>query len=372
MNLNFKSIFSQSLIIIKANIREILILSFIATFFVFQITKMVQLIEQIKDIPTILIAFLAAISPLLFLIFYLLLLFIIINKESGLDASYLKMIQYIITRLIAVTVTGLLNWLIVLFGYLLLIIPGFIWFFMYSQAYFFSLIDGMGPLQALRTSKIATNTSKRKLFNLYFLFGFIYGVPVFLLSILSKLLNLPDIVLTYIQVFGSYLLLTNNYVIWKVLKQNMKSQNPTYMENSKQENYSSRDKIRRIIDFLLIIYFIFQVMFDFFESLITLIFYINHKINMNLYTPMNLFVEGCIFIFIIVCLIQKKTNRYLYVMVGCLLAYLDITIYRLFFITNFHLNSIDINNALLFGIPFIISAFMNIKIKLNIFNRVSE
>jgi hypothetical protein len=227
MNLNFKSIFSQSMLLIKANIGEIVILSFISTFFVFLTTKMIQLIGQIKDIPTILLAFLAAISPLLFFVFYLLLLFIILNKESGLEVSYLKMLQYIFTRLIAITATGILYWLIVVVGYLLLIIPGFIWFFMFSQAYLFSLIDGMGPIQALRTSKISTNKSKRKLFNLYFLFGLIYGLPQFILSILSKLLNLPNVTLIYIQVFNSYLWLTNNYVIWKILKQNMNSKNLT-------------------------------------------------------------------------------------------------------------------------------------------------
>lgn len=225
MNLDFKTVFFKSNILIKANIKEIIILSLINTVFVFLTTKITLLIEQIKDFPTILLAFLAAISPLLFLVFHLLILFIIINKESGLGASYLKMIQYIFTRLIAVTITGILNWIIVFFGSLLLFVPGFIWFFMYSQAYFFALIDGLSPFQALRTSKIATNTSKRKLFNLYFLFGSIYGVPVLLLFILLKLLKLPDIILTYIQVFFSYLLLINNYVIWKILKQNMNSQN---------------------------------------------------------------------------------------------------------------------------------------------------
>ncbi|KKP33063.1 MAG: hypothetical protein UR23_C0050G0006 [Candidatus Roizmanbacteria bacterium GW2011_GWA2_32_13] len=227
MNLDFKPIFSQSILIIKENIREIVILSFISTYFVFQTTKMAQLIEQINNIPTILLALLAVISPLLFLIFHLLLLFIIINKEVGLNAPYLKMIQYIFTRLISISVTGILNWLIVLFGYFLFIIPGIIWSFTYSQAYLFSLIDGMGPIKALKTSKISTNKNKRKLFNLYFLFGLIYGLPELFLSILVKLLNLPNIVLIFMQVFTSYLLLVNNYVIWKILKQNMNSQNLT-------------------------------------------------------------------------------------------------------------------------------------------------
>ena len=227
MNLDFKPIFSQSILIIKENIREIVILSFISTYFVFQTTKMAQLIEQINNIPTILLALLAVISPLLFLIFHLLLLFIIINKEVGLNEPYLKMIQYIFTRLISISVTGILNWLIVLFGYFLFIIPGIIWSFTYSQAYLFSLIDGMGPIKALKTSKISTNKNKRKLFNLYFLFGLIYGLPELFLSILVKLLNLPNIVLIFMQVFTSYLLLVNNYVIWKILKQNMNSQNLT-------------------------------------------------------------------------------------------------------------------------------------------------
>lgn len=225
MNLSFKSIYSQSVLIIKNNIREIIILSFLSTFFVFQTSRMSQLIEKISNVPTVLLALLAVISPLLFLILHLLILFIVINKELGLDSSYLKMIQYIFTRLIAISVTGILMWLIVFFGYLLLIIPGIIWFFTYYQAHFFSLIDGMGPIQALKMSKIATYKNKRKLFNLYYLFGFIIGLPLFILSILSKLLHLPDIVLMFMQVFFSYLLLINNYVIWKTLKQNMNSQN---------------------------------------------------------------------------------------------------------------------------------------------------
>lgn len=225
MNLNFKSIFSQSISIIKENIKEIIILTLLSSFFVFQTSRMAQLIEQVKSLPTLLFALFAVISPLLYLIFLLLLLFIILNKESKLRVSYLKIIQYIILRLIPIIATNLLNGLIVFFGFLLLFIPGIIWFFMFSQAYLFSLIDGMGPIQALRMSKISTNNNKRKLFNLYFLFGFIYGLPGFFLSILSKLLNLPNVVLIFIQVFSSYLWLINSYVIWKILKQNMNSQN---------------------------------------------------------------------------------------------------------------------------------------------------
>lgn len=221
MKLDFKSIFSQSSLIIRANIREIIILTIISSLFVFLTTKMSQLIEQVKDIPSLILAFFAALSPLLFLISCLLILFIVINKESGLSVSYLKMIRYILTRLISLAATNLLNWFIVFFGFLLLFVPGVIWYFTYSQAYLFALIDGMGPIKSLKASKIATNKNKWQLFNLFFLFGLIYGVPIELFS----LLHLPITFQLPMQVFIFYLSSITNYVIWKTLKQNMNSQN---------------------------------------------------------------------------------------------------------------------------------------------------
>jgi uncharacterized membrane protein len=131
------------------------------------------------------------------------------------------MIKYSLTRIFNVIVTDLLFFIIICVGYLLLLIPGFIWFFMYGQAHFYSLIKGMGPFQALKASKLATNKSKRTLFNLYFLFGLvmslIFGLPIQLVIIF----HLPAYLLTFLQLFATYVYLINGYVIWKILDTNI-------------------------------------------------------------------------------------------------------------------------------------------------------
>lgn len=223
MDLSFKSILSQSNATLKSHIKEILVLTVINTGFVFLFSKLSYFIEQIKNVPTALWAFFVALSPIFITILFLLLPIIILNKESGQNASYQKMIHYIITRFVPLMGTNILYGLIVLGGYLLFIVPGLVWYYSYGQASFFSLIDGTGPIQSLKLSRIATKKSKRKLFNLIALIGLIYGIPLALIGLLLTLFKMQEFLILNmcIETFATYLFSITSYIIWKTLRQNM-------------------------------------------------------------------------------------------------------------------------------------------------------
>lgn len=223
MDLSFKSVFSQSNAALKLHIKEIVVLTVINTGLVFLFSKLSYFIEQIKNIPTALLAFFVAFSPIFIAILFLLLPIIILNKESGQNTSYQKMIHYVITRLIPLMGTNILYGLIVFGGYLLFIVPGLVWYYSYGQASFFALIDGTGPIQSLKLSRIATKKSKRKIFNLIALIGIVYGIPLALVTIILTVFKIPEFLFLnmFIETFATYLFSVSSYVIWKTLRQNM-------------------------------------------------------------------------------------------------------------------------------------------------------
>lgn len=223
MDLSFKSIFSQSTSILKSNKKEVIVLTVINTYFLYLITNLSRIIEQVKDAPSAIFAFFVAITPILSALLFLLLPIIILNKESGHNISYPKMIQYTATRFIPLAITNIMYGAIVLVGYLLFIIPGLIWFYTYGQAHLFSLIDGLNPIQSLKMSKMVTKKCKRKLFNVLALIGIVYGVPLALINLVLTIFKIPEFMVLSmgIEVFGSYLFSITNYVIWKTLRQNM-------------------------------------------------------------------------------------------------------------------------------------------------------
>ena len=224
MDLSFKSIVNQSITTFKSNIKEVFILSSIITYLLYLYLHPDPITRYIKNAPTgafVLFLFFVII-PVLIATLLLLLPIIIINKESGRDTSYIKMIQYVLSRLFFVFFTNILYGLIVFAGSFL-IIPGWIWYFSYSQANLFSLIDGMGPIQSLKLSKIATKKSKRKLFNLLALIGLVFGLPLYILNLVLTLITLPELMIlsAYISIISIYFYLVVNYTIWKTLRREM-------------------------------------------------------------------------------------------------------------------------------------------------------
>jgi len=223
MDLSFKSIHYQTVLILKSNTKEIVVLTLINTFLISLFSKLSQIIEKINDVPTALLAFLVALTPIIIAVLFLLLPIIILNKESGHNISYQKMIQYVLTRFIPLIGTNILFGLIVFAGYLLFIIPGLVLYYSYGQASFFTLIDGTGPIQSLKLSKIATKKSKRKIFNLVAIIGLVYGVPLAIVTIILTVFKIPEFLILNmcIETFGTYLFSISSYVIWKTLCQNM-------------------------------------------------------------------------------------------------------------------------------------------------------
>ncbi|PIY69271.1 hypothetical protein COY90_01545 [Candidatus Roizmanbacteria bacterium CG_4_10_14_0_8_um_filter_39_9] len=143
-----------------------------------------------------------------------LLIISVVNSEHNTSASFSTMVSYILRSAGRIVGTTILVGLVVVGGYLLLIVPGIIFSLMYSQAYYLSLIDGLGPMESLKQSKILTKFNKKKIFNIYFLVGvlsLVIYMPLAFLKIPSYITNLFE------YAWGGYMMILN-YTIFKKLK----------------------------------------------------------------------------------------------------------------------------------------------------------
>lgn len=138
----------------------------------------------------------------------------VVNNEHNTSASFSTIISYILRSAGRIVGTTILVGLVVGGGYVLLIVPGIIFSLMYSQAYYLTLIDGLGPVAALKQSKVLTKYNKKKIFNIYFLVGvlsLVVYMPLALLKIPSYITNLFE------YAWGAYVMILN-YTIFKKLK----------------------------------------------------------------------------------------------------------------------------------------------------------
>ena len=105
-----------------------------------------------------------------------------------------------------------------LIGLVLLIIPGFIFIVAASQAMYFSLIDGQGPIRSIRSSFELTKGSRMKIFILSLALGtlgialttanqLVKGIPVYIYDVIYFL---------YIAYFTIL-----QYAIWRSLKKTL-------------------------------------------------------------------------------------------------------------------------------------------------------
>lgn len=89
-------------------------------------------------------------------ILYLAVLWLVDKREHGKQISLLQAVQHIVPRIPIILGVGLVFYLIVIGGLLLLVIPGIIWWSMYGQARMFVLFRKQGIVQALSSSKQVT------------------------------------------------------------------------------------------------------------------------------------------------------------------------------------------------------------------------
>lgn len=154
-------------------------------------------------------------------IFYIsnsLLILIILSFETKSVLSIPKIIQYLITRLIPLIVVWYLIQFITIIGLILFIIPGIIFSIAFSQAIYFVLIDGLGPIAALKSSWNLTKGKRRFLFDLIWQYTFILGIiylPFYLLTLIPQI---PKFIQMYIGAIGLSVFMIAGYVVWKNLK----------------------------------------------------------------------------------------------------------------------------------------------------------
>jgi len=149
-----------------------------------------------------------------------LLIILILKSEAGLSASFFQTAHYVLIRLFPVFFALLFLYIITTVGFLLFIIPGVIFSIAYSQTFNFALIEGDGPIAALKKSWQITKGSRRQLFNIYALFGFTTGIPLFLIALCISIIFKSPVYSQYLMTATtSIIFIVFNYVLWKMLKQ---------------------------------------------------------------------------------------------------------------------------------------------------------
>ena len=118
-------------------------------------------------------------------------------------------------------------------------------------------------------------------------------------------------------------------------------------------------KLKTILDKLLVVYLVGMAMFFVFGSVVSLIVFFLQSVEVGLITSVKTFLFGLIFLYSGINLIQKNELRYKYCLMTLIIVFVISTLHRLFFITNFKLERIDLNNFLLFGIPGLIIILTN-------------
>jgi len=225
MKPGFKSTLIKGLSIIKVNILAIIIVVLLECFSYFIFSFILSLlfkffIHTSSSIGIVLLPIVNnLISILIGIFFFSLMTIIILTKESQQQVSYIKQIQYVLTRLIFMTLSLFLLFLIIFIGSILLIIPGIIFGIKFSQVLYFCLIDGENPINSLRMSAKVTKGKYLQLIGLNMVFISLTGIlmlPLILLlfPIYSKF---PSLIMQVLTSFSRKILVVFYYVIWKTL-----------------------------------------------------------------------------------------------------------------------------------------------------------
>lgn len=215
MKPGFTTTLQQSLRLLKAYAKEVVIITFLNVVLAYVASSLITFL--FANIDKIIASFLSFIFiiPLFFTLDTSIITIFMVNKDSGNNLKLPKLAEYIVNRLVPVMLTMLLYELIVVLGFLLFVIPSVIFFLTYSQAVNFALIDGDGPFNALKRSARVTKNNLMQLFGLLTLFGILYLI----ISLPSYFVPIPTFVHTLITAFIANIAMIVNYVIWKTLKQ---------------------------------------------------------------------------------------------------------------------------------------------------------
>src|SRR4030066_1564544 len=113
-------------------------------------------------------------------------------------------------------------------------------------------------------------------------------------------------------------------------------------------------KVKKILEKLLIIYFVGMGIFFEFGVIVSLFVFLNQENDNGLITSaIQLSVFGLLFLYSSTSLIKAKVQSYRNCIVTLAIVFVLTTLHRLIFITNFNFERVDINNLLLFGVPFL-------------------
>jgi|SRR3989344_743708 len=110
--------------------------------------------------------------------------------------------------------------------------------------------------------------------------------------------------------------------------------------------------LRKILDRLLELYFFGMGIFFEFGAVVSLAVFFAKTADVGIITAIKTCVFGLLFLYSGMSLLRKETHRYKYCLLALGLVFVVATLDRLFFITHFRLEQVDLQNLLLFGIPF--------------------
>jgi hypothetical protein len=114
--------------------------------------------------------------------------------------------------------------------------------------------------------------------------------------------------------------------------------------------------IFKVFRLLLIIYLICADAFFYLSSFISFSVFLTKQLPpFSLFVAINTLVWALLITYILILVLHKDRRQYKMVLIAFVVILFITTLHRLFFISNFQLTNVDLNNTLLFGIPILLS-----------------
>lgn len=224
MKLNFKLIFDATVWIVKKNIKTVLLVSLLSCAIFYLYTYSTTALSKppgsnltnaaLNVVMSIVISILYS-SFSLFVCYFLIIL--IVSHDVSPSTPISKQLHYIFGRFVPLYLTSAFYGVIVSVGSLFLIIPGVIFAIKYGQAVMFALVDGDNQSDAFQHSADATKGNYLRIIGATIFMSIVYFVS--LLPIM--MLPIPQFIKMFFYFFILFLGEIVNYVIWKILRQNL-------------------------------------------------------------------------------------------------------------------------------------------------------
>jgi hypothetical protein len=195
--ISFKKIFGDAINLYKKYYRETIVISILIVlysivereFFTKQLYKESFALWYVTPLLSVVVT-----TP-----FYSAGIWYVHQKEEGSDISLLKAFTQSFSRIVSVSITRILYYILLFVGLIIFVVPGILVYVVFSQATYFALLQNKNPKESFSESRKATKGNRLKIF-------VVIAIDLVLILIVSSKMTLT---------YGGLSLLSN--ITWVIL-----------------------------------------------------------------------------------------------------------------------------------------------------------